>query len=125
MYATQMQSYSSVYKSTLTGREIEAAALNNAAIKLRDCQINWGQEGHAQRLSDSLRLNQQIWIIFQSELAKPDNPLPLNIRKDILTLSIFISKQIFDIMAYPASEKLDILINININLAAGLRSSPD
>ena len=33
-------------------------------------------------------------------------------------------KRIFDIMAYPSPEKLTIIININLNLAAGLRGSP-
>ncbi len=107
----------------MSGRDIEAAALNNAAMKLQDCQARWAEEGHFQRLSDALRLNQQIWTIIQSELARQDNPLPLQIRKDILTLSLFIDKQILDVMADPESEKLNILININLNLAAGLRGS--
>jgi len=34
---------------------------------------------------------------------------------------IFVDRRIFEVMAYPSSEKLDILININRNLAAGLR----
>lgn len=121
MYATQMQAYNTVHKSTMSGREIEAAALTNAAMKLQDCKAKWNQEGHTQRLNDALRLNQQIWSIFQSELASEDNPMPLAIRKDILTLSVFIDKKIIDVMAYPESAKLDPIININLNLAAGLK----
>lgn len=121
MYAMQMQAYKQAHESTMSGRDIEAAALTNAALKLKECQAMWGQEGYLQRVNDALRLNQKIWTIFQSELAGENNPIPLNIKRDILTLSIFIDKRIIDVMAYPESEKLDTIININLNIAAGLR----
>jgi flagellar protein FlaF len=121
MHATQIQAYRTTHISTLSGRDIEGAALTNAALKLQACQAGWGKEGHSQRLSDALRLNQQVWTIFQSELASEDNPLPANIKKDILTLSIFVDKKIIEVMSYPAPEKLDTIIDINLNIAAGLR----
>lgn len=124
MYASQLQTYKTVHKSTMSGREIEAAALTNAAIKLAECQRLWDQEGHFQRLDEALVLNQRIWTIFQSELSKEDNPLPKKLREDILSLSLFIDKRIFEIMSEPTPEKLSIIVNINLNLAAGLRNSP-
>jgi flagellar protein FlaF len=39
-------------------------------------------------------------------------------------LAAFIDRRIFETMAYPSSEKLNIVIDINNNLAAGLRGSP-
>jgi len=123
MYATQMQAYKSVQKSTLTGRDVEAAALTNAALKLSQCKELWGDEGHFQRLDEALRTNQRIWTIFQTEAAREDNPLPELVRKNILTLSLFIDRRIIEVMAQPAPDKLDIIINININIAAGLRGS--
>jgi flagellar biosynthesis activator protein FlaF len=124
MYASQLQTYKTVQKSTMSSREIEAAALTNAAIKLAECQRLWDQKGHFQRLDEALVLNQRIWTIFQSELSKEDNPLPKKLREDILSLSLFIDKRIFEIMSEPAPEKLSIIVNINLNLAAGLRSTP-
>ena len=62
--------------------------------------------------------------MFQSELSREDNPLPQKLRVDILRLAAFIDKRIFEIMAYPDPEKLNIIININQNLAAGLRGAP-
>jgi len=41
----------------------------------------------------------------------------------LLSLSIFIDKRIFEAMSYPSPGKLDIIININKNIAAGLASS--
>lgn len=125
MYAMQLNAYRTTQKTTTTsGRDIEAAALTQAALKLRDCQNNWGAGDCEGKLHEALKMNQRIWSIFQAELAKEDNPLPKKIRTDILSLSTFIDKRIFDIMAYPAPEKLSVIININQNLAAGLRSSP-
>ena len=54
---------------------------------------------------------------------RDDNPLPKNLRLDIIRLSNFIDRRIFETMAYPSPEKLNIIIDINNNLAAGLRGS--
>jgi len=72
-------------------------------------------------LDEALRHNQFVWSIFQGELMKEDNPLPKQLRQDILSLSAFIDKRIYEIMSYPAPEKLTVIINLNLNLAAGLR----
>jgi len=39
----------------------------------------------------------------------------------LFRLSAFIDQRTLDTMAYPSPEKLTILININHNIAAGLR----
>lgn len=124
MFATQVEAYKRTQKATMSGREIEASVLTQAAIKLLNCQDRWGTEGHDTRLDEALRFNQLIWSIFQGELSKTDNPLPKNMREDLLSLSVFIDKRIFEVMAYPESDKITILVNINLNLAAGLKGSP-
>jgi len=123
MFATQVEAYKRTQKSTMSGREIEASVLTQAAVKLLNCQDRWGMEGHNARLDEALRFNQLIWSIFQGEISKPDNPLPKKMREDLLSLSVFIDKRIFEVMAYPESDKITILININLNLAAGLKGS--
>jgi flagellar protein FlaF len=107
----------------MSGREVEAAVLIKAALKLKDCQENWEAEDRSTKLDHALKFNQRIWTIFQAELVRPDNPLPKELRQDILSLSVFIDKRIFETMAYPAPEKLTAIININLNLAAGLNGS--
>jgi len=124
MYATQMQAYRKVEKLTETGRDIEASVLNQAALKLTECQLNWDAADRDARLSEALRFNQIIWSIFQGELAKEDNPLPKKLKQDILSLSLFIDKRIIDVLANPLRDKLDIIISINLSLAAGLRGNP-
>ena len=124
MLASQLEVYRTVQKTTQSGRELEALSLTKGALMLQNVQNDWDASDRQARLDEALRYNQRIWSIFQSELASPDNPLPKKIREDILSLSLFIDKRILEVMAQPVPEKLAVIINININIAAGLRSSP-
>lgn len=123
MYTAQLEAYRTVQKTTMSGREVEASALTKAAQLIKECQQNWGAADRDVKLDEALKYNQKIWSIFQAELSKDDNPLPKKLREDILSLSIFIDRRTFDVMAFPTPEKLNILVNININIAAGLRGS--
>ena len=122
--AQSLKAYESVEIATRSGREIEAAVLTKAAIKLKECQDNWDAPDRDHKLDEALKYNQRIWSIFQSELSRDDHEMPKKLRLDILQLAAFIDKRIFETMAFPAPEKLNIVININNNLAAGLRGSP-
>lgn len=124
MHATQLQAYKNIQKTSMSVREIESSALTKAALMLRSCQDNWHSPDRESKLDEALRHNQLLWTIFQTELAKPDNPLPQTLRENLLRLSAFVDKRIFDVMAYPSPEKLSIIIEINLNIAAGLRGSP-
>lgn len=123
MLSNAVKTYQTVHKETMSGRETEARVLTQAALKLIDCQKNWNAPDRNARLDEALRYNQRLWSIFQVELAKADNPLPANIKTNILLLSRFIDRRIFETMAFPSPEKLDIIIKINKNLAAGLRGN--
>jgi flagellar biosynthesis activator protein FlaF len=118
--AQQLAAYRNVQKITSSGREIEALVLSRAAQKLAEVQNNWDAPDRAEQLEEALRYNQRIWSIFQGELMKEDNPLPRQLRADILSLSAFIDRRIFEVMASPDPEKLNVIININLNIAAGL-----
>lgn len=124
MSLNPMDAYKKVEQETLSGRDVEATVLIKAAKRLQECQDNWDSEDREKRLDESLKFNQLIWSIFQSELASEDNPLSKDIRLNLLRLSSFIDGRSLETMAYPAAEKLTILININQNIAAGLREHP-
>lgn len=104
-------------------RDIEAEALTLGANKLKFCMDNWSSKERPELLSEALRFNQQLWTIFQVSLGSEDNHLPINLRLDLLRISAFVDKQIFTIMASPESDKLAPIININLNLAQGLRNN--
>jgi flagellar protein FlaF len=119
----QLQAYTTINSVTMSGREIEASVLTKAALKLKACQNNWDAHDREEKLNDALKFNQRIWSIFQGELAKEDNPLPKNIRLNVLRLSAFVDRRILETLAAPDPEKLGVVININNNIAAGLRGS--
>lgn len=123
MSVNPLGAYEEVAVATLSGRELEATILNKASAQLQRIKDSWGAHDFEAELDQALKYNQQIWSFFQAELSSDENPLPVDIKKNLLTLSVFVDKRTFEIMAYPAPEKLDILININRNLAAGLLSN--
>ena len=125
MYQNPLKAYETQHKETRSGRTLEASVLMRAAQKLKECQDNWNAENRESQLNEAIRFNQMIWSIFQGELALEENPLPVELKQQLLSLSAFIDKRIFETMAYPAPEKLSILIDINQNIAAGLMSLPN
>ena len=116
-----LEAYQNVSKASMNGPETEASVLTKASLRLKDCQDNWDAPDSDERLTSALRYNQKIWSLFQAELLEEDNPLPKPLKIDILRLGAFIDKRSFEIMAFPENGKLNILIDINNNLAAGLR----
>ena len=58
--------------------------------------------------------------ILATSATNPENPLPVGLRQNVANLGIFVFKQTLAILADPKPEKLDSLIRINRELAAGL-----
>jgi len=123
MYAAQLNTYSRVQQSTMTDQEFEASVLTKGAMMLKRCQDNWDDPGREKGLSEALAYNQKIWTIFQAALVQSDSPMPEMLKKNILSLSVLFDKQAFEVMSDPAPQKLTLLININLNIAAGLRGN--
>jgi len=125
MNQTPANAYTNMQKENLSGRELEASVLTRAGIMLKKVQENWKESSNLEQLTEAIKFNQKVWSFFQAELSDPENPLPKNLREDILNLSIFIDKRLYEILAFPDPEKLSIVIDINFNLAAGLRTKPE
>jgi flagellar protein FlaF len=98
-------------------RETEGRALMEAARRLSIAKDNPGDEN---TLVDTVRLNWRLWTIFQSELSEPETDLPDELRNNMLTLCNYVDKRTVEILSDPSPESLDVLININRNIAAGL-----
>lgn len=125
MQQNAYNAYSTMQKETVSGRELEASILTRAGLMLKSVVEDWGAVDRNDKLMEAIKFNQKVWSFFQAELSDPDNPLPKKIREDILNLSIFIDKRLFEVIAYPEPQKLNIVIDINFNIAAGLRSKPE
>jgi flagellar protein FlaF len=123
MLQNALKYYQNIERESVSGRDTEARVLTQAAMKLIKCRENWDAPDRKILLDEALRYNQKIWSIFQAELVKPDNPLPNEIKINLLNLSRFVDKRIIEIMTSGHPEKLTILIKINQNIAAGLRIS--
>lgn len=123
MRSGQAEAYSKSQCAALTDRELEAAVLMKAAAQLRHAQAQWSSPQRDKLLDEALRFNQRIWTFFQVSLLDKENRLPETVRAEVLQLSAFVDRRIFEIMAFPEPDKLSALININMNLAAGLKGS--
>jgi flagellar biosynthesis activator protein FlaF len=120
-----VNAYTNMQKEILSGRELEASVLSRAGLMLKQVQDNWNAPDRDKRLLEAIKFNQKVWSFFQAELSDPENPLPKKLREDILNLSIFIDKRLFEVQAFPDPEKLAIVIDINFNIASGLRTKAE
>jgi flagellar biosynthesis activator protein FlaF len=125
MLQNSLNAYSNMQKDTLSGRELEASVLTRAGLMLKNVKDNWAANDRNDRLLEAVKFNQKVWSFFQAELSDPENPLPRELKENILNLSLFIDKRLFELMAFPEPEKLDIVISIDLNIAAGLQTKPD
>ena len=98
-------------------RETEGRALLESARRMAEAQ---NKPEDKLGLSKVARLNWRLWTILQAELCAPECALPADIRTNMLNLSNFIDKSMVGILANPQADKLDILININRQIASGL-----
>lgn len=113
--------YQSVGQQTVSPRLLEANLLSRSAAQLQRIRDDWDnlQEG----LSTALTFNKRLWSIFLNSVTSTDSPLPKDVRENVANLGVFVMKHTLSTEAHPDAHKLDVLININRELAAGLRAS--
>ena len=114
--------YGSTFKAAVDPRQLEANILLKAARQLEEVRNGWQPERETE-LEDALLYNRKLWTVFAAEVTDDANPLPLSIRNNIANIAIFVFKRTLELQAAPAPEKIDPLIEINRNLAAGLLAS--
>jgi flagellar protein FlaF len=101
---------------------VEADLLSKAASRLQRLRDEWA-DTTGNDLNDALLFNRRLWSIFTTSVFKDDSILPDDLKQNIAKLGIFVLKNTLSVQAEPGAHKLDVLININRNLAAGLRGS--
>lgn len=106
-------------QTTASPRELEASLLIKAATRLQSIADDW--DGRATDLDGALAYNRKLWTLLVSAVISEDNPLPVDIKRNILGLANFIFNQTFRIAAAPGPQALGALVSINRDLAAGLR----
>jgi flagellar biosynthesis activator protein FlaF len=114
--------YGSTFKAAVDPRQLEANVLLKAARQLEEVRNGWAPERETE-LEDALLYNRKLWTVFAAEVADDANPLPVPIRNNIANIAVFVFKRTLELQAAAVPEKIDPLIEINRNLAAGLLAS--
>ena len=112
------QAYARTAQATVSPRELEAGLLVKAASRLQSVRDT--SEHSSKQLYDALYYNRKLWTVLVSSAARPENPLPQPIKQNIANLGLFIFDRTLDVQMNPDPKKLEILITINRELAAGL-----
>jgi flagellar protein FlaF len=124
-YAAAASAYGShAQQHTPDQRETEARVLLKAAQMFKDLQNDW-DNSNLEIIEATLKYNRNIWLMFyDTAVENAEGDRPRDLRSNIVNLANFIFKREIDIMSDPKKEKLDVLININREIAAGLMTKP-
>jgi flagellar protein FlaF len=112
------RSYGAIAKQIVSPRELEASLLLKAAARLQAVHDSW--DAGIGDLDDALLYNRKLWTIFLTSVTGEGHPLPVAIRQNVANLGVFVMKQTLSVMTEPRRDRLNALININRELAAGL-----
>jgi flagellar protein FlaF len=125
-YAQAAGVYGQKAREGVDQRELEAQLLLKAANEIQTLQNKW-DEATTEDIENILSYNRKLWMVFFDTAAEnpdPNEDRPLDLRNNIVNLCNFIFKRSIDIMADPKKEKLNVLIDINREIAAGLMTKP-
>lgn len=109
-------------------RELEGQLLLKYAQKMKALQDNWENVPHSE-LDEVLSHNRKLWTLFYDTAIEPKDTdhqgtRPDDLRQNIVALSEYIFNRTIKILAAPEKEKLNILIDINKEIATGLLAKP-
>ena len=111
------QKYAETEVSGMSQVELETRALIKAASGLNQIKENWEQKKG--KLGEALEKNRRLWAIIAGAIGDNTSPQPHELRQNLLSLSMFVFKRTLEIISDPKPESLDVLININMNIARG------
>jgi flagellar biosynthesis activator protein FlaF len=112
------QAYARTAQNIATPRDIEAQALLKAARQLQDVVTRWDESDSG--LNAALLFNRKLWSIFVTDAVSDANPELVSTRQNIANIGIFVLTQCAALALKPEVDKLQSLIDINRNIAAGL-----
>ena len=120
--ANLVKSYDDCAQKTSDPRELEAQLLMRAAAKLQ--AVKKGMITEMADVISVLRYNRRLWLIFADSVSRPDNRLPIEIKRNVTKLAFFIinHSMTLETATEPKPDEVDALININCQIAAGLRA---
>jgi flagellar protein FlaF len=121
--ANPAQTYAKNAQETGNPRELEAQLLMRAASKLQ--AVKDGEVTGNMSIISAVRYNRRLWLVFADALSKAENKLPPEIKRNVSSLAMFVlnRSRTIETAAEPNPERVGVLININREIAAGLRTN--
>jgi flagellar biosynthesis activator protein FlaF len=113
------QAYAKTAQQTLQGRALEAHVLMKSAARLQGIRDNW--DARQSELPEALLLNRKLWTVFVTSMSDESCELPKLLRSNIINLGMFVFNRTLQLTVDAKPAQLTVLIDINHNLAAGLR----
>jgi flagellar protein FlaF len=90
-----------------------------AAARLKSVHDNWDKSRGD--LPKALLYNRRLWTVFLTSATNKENPLPTDVRQNVANLGVYVMYESMACISDPQPGRLTALININRELAAGLR----
>lgn len=119
MYQQGAQAYQQTAKVVESSRERESALLMRAAANLQKVRDEWPNS--FDDMQPALNFNRKLWTIFMTSVTKEDSALPVELRQNIANLGLFVMNQTREMTLEPRPHKLEVLVRLNRQIAAGLR----
>lgn len=121
MYNQAAQAYQATSKLGESPRELEAQLLLKAALRLQLIADNWDEQ--SAQLNDAVTYNRRLWTFLVTAATGADSQLPDALKGNIVNLANFIFRRSVNVLAHPEPERIKVLIDINRNIAEGLRGN--
>ncbi len=102
-------------------QETVAKSLLEAARRLTDVLAAPDDDD---QFDSALLLNLRLWSMIAADLLAPENPMPVEVKSNLLSLHRFVDNHTFDALSDRDPAKLQVLININRNISSGISSAP-
>lgn len=100
---------------------IGAERLEGASALLMAVQRHWTSPDREARLAIALEANREVWSDIQAALAEGSASLPLEVRQNLLILSVYAEGKINECEARPSSDAVGGLVALTRSLAGSLR----
>lgn len=81
----------------------------------------WNLPGRDKLLGEALEASRQVWKDIQQALSDDSSGVPLEIRNNLLIVSVYAESKLEEITQSPDQEKLASLIELTRSLAMSLR----
>ncbi len=100
---------------------IDIKRLVHAAALLMAANQRWYTPGRDKLLGEALEASREIWKDIQQALSDDSSGVPIEIRNNLLIVSVYAESKLEELTQSPDQDKLASLIELTRSLAMSLR----